>query len=388
MATQDTNTTSLYIKEESTWGEAAASGTMVQFPYASCSVEPAKKTVVSEHIRTDRMRDDLAFIGESVTSSIGWELQPINVGGTNYMAHVLQGILANDFPAQTTATGVSVAAGKFHKTGITATLSIAAGDYFTMKGFTDPANNGLFRCTVAGTDDLTVAETLVTETTNGTVYFRKVANGTTKQSYLTEEVFSDITKYGYATGNRFETFGLDISAEQVIKCSATLTGKAETIAGASVGGTRTAAAAKGVLTASVNAATLLIDGSSIGVGVQSIKLNMKANTRSQPQVGSRYPRGVGMGFFEVDGELNLYFENTTLYTSAMSHSDVGLIIPITSTEAYGDGFAIELPRLKFGAPKKSKPGGNQDVFLTLPFTGLRHSTKSASCIVYAMGETA
>lgn len=388
MATQDTNTTSLYIAEEASWGATPASGAMVQWPYKSCSLKPNKKTVVSEHIRDDRMRDDLAFVGEDVSGTVVWELQPVNVGGTNYMAHVIQGIMAADLPAQTTATGVSVAAGKFHKTGITATLGISAGDYITSKGFTDSANNGLFRVTTAGADDLTVAETLATETTNGTVFARKVANGTTKQSYLTEQVFTDITKYAYDNGLRFESLALDITAEQIIQCTAVFTGKTELMQGSSVGGARTAAAAKSSFTASVNVGSLLIDGSAIGVGVKSAKLNIKANTRTLPQVGSRSPYGVGIGFFDVDGSLEMYFENTTLYDASRNHDDVALILPVTSTDAPGDGFAFELPRIKFGDPDKSIQGGNQDLTLTLPFTGIRDSTKDASLIIHAMGETA
>lgn len=388
MATQDTNATSLYLKKEASWAETVASATMVQWPFSSCSFTPNKKTVVSEHIRSDRMRDDLAFVGEDVDGSVAWELQPVNVGGTNYMGLVLGGIMARAFPSQTTATGVSVAAGKFHKTGITATLSVIAGDYFTSKGFTAAANNGLFRVVSTSADDITVAETLTTETTNGTVYNRKFANGTTETSFRTEQVFSNITKYGYDTGLEIDSMGLEIVAEQVIKCTATLKGSTESMSGSSIGGTRTAANTKSVMTASVNVGTLQIDGSAIGVGVKRASFNLKNNIRTKPQVGSRTPRGVGMGYFDVEGTLEVYFEDTTLYDASRDHDDVALIIPITSTEAYGDGYAFEFPRIKFGNPTKAIQGGNGDVTLVLPFTGLRHATKDAQCIIHAMGETA
>lgn len=62
-----------------------------------------------------------------------------------------------------TNIGATATGNKFTKTGITAALGVVVGDYITVAGFADAANNGVHRVIATAADEVTVASTLVTE---------------------------------------------------------------------------------------------------------------------------------------------------------------------------------------------------------------------------------
>ena len=185
MPIQDTNATNLYLKAETAWGEAPASGTMQQVPFTGETMKYDKLTEESDIIRADRMVDDLAWVGEGVSGSVNFELARVDPAATGWMALVLKAAMQGAFfTAAASGNWAATATGnKFTKTahGIT----VFPGQHIYVDGFTNAANNGYHRVTAVGTNDITVATTLVTETA-GAVKFGDIIDGVTMQEQLDE----------------------------------------------------------------------------------------------------------------------------------------------------------------------------------------------------------
>src|SRR5882672_1813873 len=103
MPNSDTNTTSLYFSEETTWNETPATPTMNELQRVSDTFQHQKNTVVPATIRADRLQEDIINVGAQGSGGFAYELRH-----TQYDSIISAMIGAASFTSATiTATDIS-----------------------------------------------------------------------------------------------------------------------------------------------------------------------------------------------------------------------------------------------------------------------------------------
>lgn len=167
MVLADTNKVGLYVSSEGAWGETPSTPRMSQLRYTGESLSYTKQSVLSETIRDDRMRDQVALVGFDTEGDINYELSFFSFddltegafAGTWSVTVSLSGIT---FSMDSSDNSINDSANGF---GV-----IPVGAILYISGFTSVENNGRFRVSsqAAGKIVLT-GGTVVTEAAGDTV---------------------------------------------------------------------------------------------------------------------------------------------------------------------------------------------------------------------------
>lgn len=253
-------------------------------------------------------------------------------------AQVIAGIagdLALTNTSATAATLISTTAGKF--------TNIAAGQFVRLLGFTNAANNGVYRVATkvsALSLILTSLVPTVTETPAGTaaqVRASTIQNGTQFKSLWIQQKLSSslfLTYPGsYVTGmtlsgavGQFFNGGFTIAAQQEL--SATSEGSTGAVLAASTGK---------VFDTVAGVAGVYLNEVSIGTGVDSFSLNLQnQSAAAEFGVGSSTALGMLAGTFVATGQIKLFFNSFTLYTkfTAETSGTLEFIIQDSSKNIY------------------------------------------------------
>lgn len=462
MSVSDTNKTNISFNEETTWGETPSSVTMLQTRFTGESLSYAKQTVVSETIRDDRMRDQIALVGFNTEGDVEFELAafdydnwmegamfgtwtPIHtVSGTTIAAtstaftdsgNGLAGIPVNAYvwvsgftnkalnrryrvtasaagsitvspaPAATASAGSSITIGSCSRTVTMATttltivvaasddsitfggstgfnpltgLGIVAGQWIRTSGFSDAANNGIKRVSSVTATKIIFDSTaaMADETvTNGTVTCysgRRLRNSTTSRSYHMQKAFTDVAQFMSMRGMRVGAASLAMNAGEIVTGSFSFMGKTVVRAGTTYATTEISSNTSPVMTASSHIGSILQNGTAIACGIRSLSLDIENNLRSQTQIGSTSPYGIGSGFMDVTGQLEAYFEDNTLYDQLINHTSTELSWQMT--DDLGNVYVFTLPAVIFTEGYPQSGGGNDDVMIPLSYQAIRSST--------------
>ena len=373
MALGDTNAVDLYYSNETTWGEAPAGGALTQIRHTGESLAYAKESVQSEVIRSDRMRDSVLEVGYSAGGDINFELA---YGSFDDFLAVL---MSSAWSTPLAIAGNAAVDGTLEKYTAAASFfdDVVVGQWIKVAGFHETANNGIKRVTAKAVDGstITVDSNLTEEHTEIiTMTGSYIRNGTTKKSVLLEKRFTDLTtpEYVYYNGMRIGSMALDITAMQAITGSFAFTGKSSVMSHSTVGGSDVAASAAVPMTASANVGTIEKDYDALATALRSISMTVNNNPRRQMQIGSTAAAGIGLGFFEVTGTIQAYFEDSSLYDLLTGHTAVSLGWHCTDTD--GNVLIFTIPSLYFMSGDPTAPSGNDDVMLPLEFAAIRQST--------------
>lgn len=459
MTVATTNSVALYINTESTWGEAPSSPAMQQLRFTGESLVFGKQTAVSETIRSDRMRDQVALTSFATNGDINFELEYFDyddlmagalysnwvgmqtVSGTNIAATATQitdagnrlgnvtvnsyvwvsgfankalnrryrvtaaatgSITTSPAPAATESAGatVTLSTSGVSITMATTTLTIVAaastitfggstgfnpstatnlvaGQWVRVSGFVNAANNGVRRIAsvsatvITFTDSNGSAETC----TNGQVINivgRRLRNGTTQKSFHIEKGFTDINQYMSFRGMVVSDMQLTLTSAEVITGSVTFTGKQAVTSGTTVAASTIGTNTTRMMTASANVGSIFQNGAAIPAGVREITLEVGNNLRELQQVGSQYPFAVGAGFMDVMGQVEVYFENSTMLDQLINHTQTELSWVMTDDD--GNAYVITLPSVLFTEGYPQAGGGNDDVTVPLAYQAVRNAT--------------
>lgn len=151
MTVASTNSVALYINPESAWGETPSTPTMQQIRFTSESLVFGKNVAVSETIRADRMRDQVALTSWSTSGDLNFELAYFDyddlLAGAVYSAWTgIQTISGTNI--STNATQLLDAGNRF--------ASIPVNSYVWVSGFANSALNRRYRVTASAAGTLTV----------------------------------------------------------------------------------------------------------------------------------------------------------------------------------------------------------------------------------------
>lgn len=454
MAIADTNKVAISLNEESTWGETPTSVTMAQTRFTGESLSYAKQTVVSETIRDDRMRDQVALVGFNTEGDVEFEFVAfdydswlegalygtwtgINTKTASTISSTATGfsdsgtglagfapgsyiyvsgfankalnrryrvvsatasaIVTDPAPAATAAAGPAVklsgttVAITTATTTLTATISgnkltfggstgfdpaaagIVPGQYIALGGFSTQANNGVKRVTDVSATELTFDTAFTNETissgTTITMTGRILRNGVVNRSYHIQKAFTDVNQFMSFTGMRVGSCSMELTANEIVTGSFSFMGKAAERATSSFASTTVPTNTSPVITASAHVGNIKQNGVAIPAGIRSLSLEIENNLRIQSQIGALAAYGIGSGFMDITGSIEVYFEDSTMFDQLINHTATELSFQMRDDR--GNIYVITLPQVLFTEGYPMAGGGNDDVMLPLSYQAIR-----------------
>jgi len=114
-----------------------------------------------------------------------------------------------------------------------------------------------------------------------------------------------------------------------------------------------------------------------GAKVMSMNMTISNNMRDQHSWGSNAPFGIGLGLFDVSGQISFYFSQSSDYSTFMTRQ-TGLVLSLTigATANYKD--TLLLPECDVWNPDVDDPGATGDHMVTLNFMARYDSGETAA----------
>ena len=378
----DANRVSLYYFRESTWGRTPDStDTLTEIPFTSETLTFNKKTGARTSIRGDRQMFPSVKLGEVAQGGTSHEFTALD------HTEFIQGTFGNTSPVATdidaeTCT-IAEAAGTITADSGTpfTTLASQNPNYIRVAGAANATNNGVKRVVSITSTVITVDAASLTDDESAVdldLNTNLIDNGLTKVSYLLERDHEDLSKNFWFNGMMINTMTLSFTAEQIVTVAYEFIGKTGAIGvggeGTSAGdGSPNADNGTEALTAGGDVGSILIAGSATSGCVQSGTITISNNLRERPCVGQETGQQPGQGAFTVNGNLNLYFDDTTEYNLFLNHTESKIQIPVT--DSAGNFLGLTIHAANFDTtPGPNVTGENSDTFVNLTFSAHRGSS--------------
>jgi hypothetical protein len=193
------------------------------------------------------------------------------------------------------------------------------------------------------------------------------------QSFSIETLFNDVGQFRIQTGMRVGSWSLNVQAGEIVKGTYSFTGKETKMKTTTTLGAAPYTLLKStgteVMNATTNVGSLKKNGVELATALQSVELKGDASLRSQSAVGSKFPRGVGTGRFNLTGTVTAYFENGEMYNHFINHETIGLSFDFTDLD--GNGYSYSVPAIKITSDDIKPEGIDQDVLEPLEFVAFR-----------------
>jgi len=176
----------------------------------------------------------------------------------------------------------------------------------------------------------------------------------------------------YFTGMRVGGASLSIVPGEIVTGSMSFLGKRGFASNTSVGISDVAAPAGDVANAVDNVSDLLLDGSALAADLTQLTFEINNNTRNKPAVANLGNIDIGLGRFNVEGNITAYFKDRTLYDKYLAFTAHSWSFAITVGD---DAYVIEFPSIKFSNGVIVAEGNDQDIVANMDFTARRDPTK-------------
>lgn len=377
----EANRVAVRISAESSWGETPSSPTMQALLRTGGGMETITDTVVSNSVRSDRMRHQFYRTGQRAEGGYDFEL-----AYGQYDTILSQGLcaaFASAVAISATTISADTSDDSFNDSGNGfVSGGVQAGMWVLVAGFSNSGNNGLFKVgTVAAgkivpsaridltTELYSTTVNLTTEAAGPTVTIRNqgmLRNGTTSASLLIEEAHEDTSDFYNYRGCRLNTLDLDISANSLVTGRFGVTGKSGHRAGATVSGSVTAVNSNLAFNTSEHIWGFNEGDGSFAESIQSLSLAVNNNLRYNNAVGSIYPSAIPYGTQDLTGSIQIY--NSTGADAiidkylAFTETEFSFVISNGSSALY---YVITIPRLKFSKGTPNAGGLDEDTMVPL-----------------------
>jgi hypothetical protein len=392
---------------EATWGTTPATPEFQILRKTGDSLSIERENVKSSETRLDRNITDLIQVGGGASGGIDFEMSygtlddflesamhstwgsgsaadPDKVVATTDMANGVYSIAAQPAtPAKITVT--RTVAGSADTPGIITITGTDSGD----DAITEDIVPGATGVTVSGnktfkTVSLVVGSGWTSDGTADTITVGVAAvgtvikNGSTPKSFTLEKKIpcGATTEYLRYTGMEVNELSLSVKAKEIVTGSMSFIGKGGTVAQAIANGaTYVDPNDNDVMNAAAHFASLTVGGVS-NPHIQGIELSVNNNLRAASAVGSVDSLGIGYGRFEVSGSMDVYFEDTTLYSLFLAGTAASLTFTIGGTT--GEKYTFLVPNLKFETATTDSGGNDEDMMCKLGFSGLYDATEGCT----------
>lgn len=199
-----------------------------------------------------------------------------------------------------------------------------------------------------------------------------LTNGTTQITYAVQKEIAGITTPQFMMFNGVQIGGLSLSFDT----GAILTGAFNTMGLASsisasqeTGATFPAGSSTDVMNAVSNLIDIKIDDVVSTAQFQSLSLNLTNNLRAQDAIGSLPHVGIALGQLEITGDMNIYFEDATMYNLFLNGT--AFKFEFTAQDAAANKYVFTLPKVEFETGEVVAGGLDQDVLLSTTWRAIR-----------------
>jgi len=385
----DANYSSIGIIKETSWGVTPNTPRLKALRITGEDLKHEKETIQSQEVRDDRQVADLVEVGVQASGGVEFELSYGSftdlIAAALFNAPVAINVAAvtADIVAGGTQT-MTGAAGDFDHVPVGATVKVA--------GLTATADNGL-KLVVAKSNDgsaltfapnsFSIGETDAEVTLTGS----HLRNGTTRSSFTLErrvKTAAGTDFFQTFLGQVVDALTLNFESKAIVTGGFTFLGR---FGDASNDSVDAAVAASGydpatttpVMNATNNIGTFLFDKTASAEALKSLTLNIANGLRGKDAMGTKGNFDIGVGTFELTGNLSAYFQSNALYEKYLDHSDVALSWRVT--DALGNTIVFTIPRMKLGTGEPKIEGRNTDVMVASDWTAILDPVTGATFIV-------
>jgi hypothetical protein len=288
---------------------------------------------------------------------------------------------ANTITADVAPTGSSaftgISEGSWIKLVPPVGASQAVKDYFADRWFKVDSTTAP-TATVITLDASTPIEApgLVTAQAGYKISQSLIVNSTTKKFFTLEYELSDVAEFLAFRGMRANTMDLSVDVGAIITGSFGFIGLGHSsVTATTLPGTPTASNTLEVMNAVTDVGTIYEGATDLlanGSFIKSAKFSINNNLRGQKAVAVYGNAGIGEGELALSGTLDVYFPDGTYYRKWLAGTNTSLTFGMA--DAAGNGYLIELPKIKFKDVALNSSGKNDDVMLSLPFDAFYDST--------------
>ncbi len=205
-------------------------------------------------------------------------------------------------------------------------------------------------------------------------------NGFTHKSVALEKTFEQGATDSFIRyrGVEVDTMDLQIESRQIIKGSFGLRGIASPAPTTSIitGATYAAASSTPVMNASAHVGALSMSGVTDQPKCKTVNLQVRSNLYENDAIGDKDIDSLGMGRFEVSGNLVAYFRSLDVYNAMQAHGDVGLTLGLGSIS--GSKYTLALPRMKLLDGTPLVEGRDRSVMIDVPFQAIYDGSSAAT----------
>ncbi len=368
MAKAEANRFGLYLSEESAWNETPATPSMTEIPITGESLKHNKETVSDPTIRSDGNIDGHTEVAASGGGDLNYVLRHSDyqtlwgaaLRTTPVIASETGAGTSNNFAFAIAGGGVQVITGPASWTD-----DYTVGAWVRVASAAQAANNGVFKVTAKGSTTLTVANTAgVAEAMSSAVITQKMLrNGILLRSFLLEKRFLDLSKFIYFPGMRVGGAQMQVQSKSQVNGSFSFMGAQGIPSATTIGHvTSVAKSTDKVLNATSNVGSLFEAATALAGKIKSLSLNVNTNLRIQDVIGSRPPGGIGAGSVEIEGSIEVYFEDLTLVQKDYDHTETSLTFRLT--DPAGKVIVVTLPALNLSDGSPVAGGINTDVMMS------------------------
>jgi hypothetical protein len=364
----------LAIVDEAEGDSVSIVTAMTEMRYTADSFKQENTSVESAEIRGDRQIADVKRSSVEASGDLSFEL--------SYAAHddffeaALQSPDWSDVATDTQITfSAAISDNSFNDSG---SGFVSAGflqyQWIKVSGFTLAANNGYFKiASVVAGKIIVTGGTLADEVAGDTVTIEmgaQIYNATTQRSFSVEKEFTDLpNEFLIYVGMTLSTMNLAVDASSIVTGDFGFMGKTEASATASAAGAGGSEdAAENDIMGAVDEVESFLEAQS-ALSIVSATISLDNNLRSRMEVGEVGPVSFGAGKSSVSGDVEIYFESKAIMDKFRDQTETSLAL--TFEDEDGNGYVIDMPRVKYSAAEQAVSGENTDVVAKLGFVAYR-----------------
>lgn len=316
----------------------------------------------------------------------------------------------NEAAVATTFTSFGVTSGGAHALTFTSSLfattptltasagapfaNVVAGQSILISGMPTAGNNGLKKI-VSKTSSLIIVLAAGSFTANeagasAKVSSSRLTNGTTQRSFSIERSMQDIGQSFLYRGMTPSKMDFSFSSGAIATGGFDFVGKDSLRTAVSgpnytqLNGTPVASDTYDVMNAVTGVGNVLENGVALaGTFIKSLKLMVDNKLRGRTAIGTLGNVSVGAGTFEVKGEIEVYLADGTMYDKFINNTASS--ISFSAQDGALNGYVFTVPKVKYSDAKVQAGGLDQDVVISMPFTGLMDPTTGKMLIIDRVG---
>jgi len=198
-------------------------------------------------------------------------------------------------------------------------------------------------------------------------------NGTTVISHSIQKAFPDLAAPVYMTfaGCVCDKLSLTLAPGAIVTGAATIAGMSSVADTVQLPGATFPALTRdgGVMNTSSNVTSIQDNNVASTMLIANMTVDILNNVRQQKAVGVLGAAGQALGQFNVSGNLSTYFQSITDYNRFKNGTTFSL--DVTLTDALGNYYIINLPKVKLNSAKVVAGGNNSDVMADFTYVALQ-----------------